>query len=170
MSCKPDNPNQLEGGLDVIERNTDYSDLPQNIQTYSDTTYLSAYSEIYSQTKLRKIPLTVTLSIRSGSFIDTTIINRITYYNTNGEIVKEYLKKPVLLKPMQSIDYVVPATPKSEGLNDTNGGTGAHFIVDWGAKYNTQPIMQCVMHGAVSNHSVSFVVPGKSIALRNVIQ
>ena len=108
------------------------------------------------------------LSIRSGSFTDTTIINAITYYDTEGSIVKEFLKKPVLLKPMQSIDYIVGISKKTEGAPKSRGGTGAHFIVDWGAKYNTQPIMQCVMHGSHGNNSVSFVVPGKSIATRNI--
>lgn len=172
LNCTPTDPNISEDGLDVIERNTDNSEVYHPAQAYTDTTYLSAYSEIYSQTKLRTIPLTVTLSIRSGSFTDTTIINKITYYDTDGKIVKEYLKKPVLLKPMQSIDYIVPIMKNNDTISNKNirGGTGAHFIVDWGARYNTQPIMQCVMHGSTSNHSVSFVVPGKSIAVRNVIR
>lgn len=168
INCTPADPNKSEDGLDVIERNTDNSELAQSHQAFTDTTYLSAYSEIYSHTKLRTIPLTVTLSIRSGSFTDTTIINKISYYDTDGKIIKEYLKRPVLLKPMQSIDYIVPIVKASENVPDLRGGTGAHFIVDWGAKYNTQPIMQCVMHGFSANHSVSFMVPGKSIAVKNI--
>lgn len=168
ISCTPSDPNKSEDGLDIIERNSDNNDVPKGIQVYSDTTYLSAYSEIYSHTKLRTIPLTVTLSIRSGSFTDTTVINKITYYDTDGNILKEYLKRPVLLKPMQSIDYIVSIAKESENGQYLRGGTGAHFIVDWGARFNTQPIMQCVMHGFSGHHSVSFMVPGKSIALRNI--
>ncbi|MFT4536647.1 MAG: hypothetical protein ACJA1A_002627 [Saprospiraceae bacterium] len=168
FNCTPADPNKSEDGLDAIERNTDHSEVIQIKQSFTDTMYLSAYSEIYSHTKLRTIPLTVTLSIRSGSFTDTTIINKISYYDTNGKIIKEYLKKPVILKPMQSIDYIVPIAKESENTPNLRGGAGAHFIVDWGAKYNTQPIMQCVMHGFSANHSVSFMVPGKSIAVRNI--
>lgn len=168
VGCAPQDPNLDESGKDIIERNTDASSVPTGDQYYTDTTYLPAYSEIYSQTKLRTIPLTVMLSIRSGSFTDTTIINTISYYDTNGEILKEYLTKPVILKPMHSIDYIVPLNNKNSKETTKRGGTGAHFIVDWGAETNTQPIMQCVMHGSVGNHSVSFVVPGKSIATRNV--
>lgn len=168
IGCTPQDPNQDESGKDFIERNTEIRTISTKDQYYADTTYLSAYSEIYSQTKLRTIPLTVMLSIRSGSFTDTTIINKITYYDTDGEILKEYLAKPIILKPMQSIDYIVALNSKENKEPQKRGGTGAHFIVGWGAKRNTQPIMQCVMHGSIGNHSVSFMVPGKSIASRNV--
>ncbi len=168
LSCYTSDPNKAADGLDAIERNTDHSIAPIVAQKYTDTTYISAYSEIYSQSVLKTIPLTIILSIRSGSFTDTTIINKITYYDTDGKIVKEYLKKPVRLKPMQSIDYIVAIPKTTEGIPTNRGGTGAHFIVDWGAKYNTQPIMQCIMHGSHGSNSVSFMVPGKSISTRNI--
>jgi hypothetical protein len=168
INCTPEDPNKSMDGVDIMEKNASYDSILYSGQYYRDTTYISAYSEIYSKTKLTNIPLTVMLSIRSGSFTDTTIINAITYYDTEGTIVKEYISRPILLKPMQSIDYIValPRNAKSEPKN--RGGIGAHFIVDWGAKYNTQPIMQCVMHGAHGSNAISFMVPGKSIATRNV--
>ena len=76
MNCTSLDPTIATGGLEAIERNIDF-DLIQ--QVFTDSTDISAYSEIYSQTKLSTIPLTITLSIRSGSFTDTAIINAITY-------------------------------------------------------------------------------------------
>ena len=168
FSCTPHDPNQDESGVDIIQRNTIPSIGTLEDHNYADTTYLAAYSEVYSQIIQRTIPLTITLSIRSGSFTDTTFIKKITYFDTEGKIIKEYLNDVVILKPMQSIDYIVPLTPKSSELEVSRGGIGAHFVVEWGAKYNTQPIMHCLMHGSINNQSVSFVVPGKSISLRNV--
>ena len=68
---------------------------------------------------------------------------------------------------MKSIDYIVGISPKTVGNQKNRGGIAAHIIVQWDARYNTQLILQYVMLGGHGNNSVSFMVPGKSIALRN---
>ena len=63
-----------------------------------------------------------------------------------------------MLKPMQSIDYVI------EEDNEI-GGTGANFIVNWGAKSShLKPIFQGVMISTNRNQSASFITDGISIS------
>jgi len=70
--------------------------------------------------------------------------------------VKSLVSKTLILPPMQSIDYVIDR-------DDTSGGTGANFIVTWGAHRDTKPMFQAVMIGTTGQHGLSFVTNGISI-------
>ncbi len=59
--------------------------------------YVPAYSHIYSGNKERPFLLTVTLSIRN---IDPTHLIKITlvdYYETQGNLLKEFINKPIII-------------------------------------------------------------------------
>lgn len=154
-SCIEVNPNVNKKGEDVMETHLRYTDI--SIQDYQDTVYVPIYSEIYSGHRQKKILLTATLSIRSTSMVDTTYINSIDYYNTEGKLVNNYIDKTLILGPMESIDYVIER-------EDTSGGTGANFLVAWGAKRNTKPLFQAVMISTTGQHGLSFIADGVSLA------
>ncbi len=153
-SCNQKNPNLDTTGEDILDANLSYVDDISLI--YHDTVYVPIYSDIYAESKLSSILLTATLSIRNTSLNDTTYISSIDYYNTNGELVRSYLDRTLLLRPMQSIDYVIDRS-------DASGGSGANFIVTWGANKNTKPIFQAVMITTQGQHGISFVVDGVSL-------
>jgi hypothetical protein len=88
--------------------------------------------------------------------VDTTYINDIDYYDTNGKKVKSFIDQTLILGPMQSIDYVIER-------DDNSGGTGANFLVTWGAEKNTKPLFQAVMIGTSGQHGLSFIVDGISL-------
>lgn len=157
-SCLESNPNLDEDGKDVIESKEIYSDV--NNFPFRDTVYVPIYSDIYSETKDYRTNLTATLSIRNTSLFDSIYVEAIDYYDTNGTLVHRYLTRTILLKAMQSIEYVIAE-------DDVKGGTGANFIVNWGAsKSDVKPIFQGVMISTSGQQGLSFVTEGVSISRR----
>ncbi len=157
VSCgESPNPNLNKKGEDVLEANETY--FPDAKLTHHDTTYVPIYSDIYSGSFHMKILLTATLSIRNTSLYDSIFINDVDYYDTAGKKVRSYLKgKQLLLLPMQSIDYVIEE-------EDKTGGTGANFIINWGATTNkVNPIFQGVMISTSTQQGISFLTQGVSI-------
>lgn len=154
LSCGIPNPNINKQGEDIIESHLSFTDKSE--QNYIDTVYIPIYSDIYSESRLKSTLLTATLSIRSTSLTDTTFINKIDYYNTQGDLVKSFIEQTLVLEPMQSIDYVIDR-------DDNTGGVGANFLVTWGAKTHTNPIFQAVMVGRSGQHGMAFMTNGISI-------
>ncbi|MBN1927783.1 MAG: DUF3124 domain-containing protein [Prolixibacteraceae bacterium] len=130
---------------------------------YSEILYVPVYSDIYHVDGTRRFALTTTLSIRNTSQTDSAYILATDYYDSYGRLMKKYLKKPILLIPLESIEYVVEGTNKS-------GGAGANFIVEWGAKnYSDQLLVQSVMIGTTEKQGISFLSEAKVIESSNLI-
>ncbi|MDB4293256.1 DUF3124 domain-containing protein [Maribacter sp.] len=119
--------------------------------------YVPIYSDIYSQTKDVRFQLTATLSIRNISPTDTLFINTVNYHNTVGDKVRSYVTQPIFLKPLETLDYVIEQ-------EDTEGGTGANFIIDWAAKKELKPLFQAVMIGVVGQQGFAFTTEGIAIS------
>lgn len=155
-SCMESNPNLNEAGQDIIEAKEMYSDVKD--LPFRDTVYVPIYSDIYSETKDYRMNLTATLSVRNTSLFDPIYVEAIDYYDTNGTLVHRYLERTILLQAMQSIEYVIEE-------DDVKGGTGANFIVNWGAlKGDVKPIFQGVMISTSGQQGLSFVTEGVSIS------
>ena len=117
----------------------------------SQTLYVPIYSHIYSGMKGRPFDLAATLSIRNTDPKYPITVVSITYYDSDGKLVKDYLTAPVPLKPLQSTRYII-----TEG--DRTGGSGANFIVKWKASRKVNPpIVEGVMIGTSSGQGISFV-------------
>lgn len=153
VGCLDTNPNMNASGQDVIQTHLGYTDV--STQQYQDTVYIPTYSNIYSEHRGKTMLLTSTLSIRNTSLKDTTYINSIEYYNTEGQLVRSYIDQTLILGPMQSIDYVIDR-------EDDTGGTGANFLVTWGADKDTKPLFQAIMISTFGPHGLSFVTNGVS--------
>ncbi|MDA9761699.1 DUF3124 domain-containing protein [Desulfobacterales bacterium] len=119
--------------------------------------YVPAYSHIYSGSKERPFLLTVTLSIRNIDPKHLITITLIDYYETQGNLLKKFIDKPVALNPLESLRYVIPEKDKS-------GGSGANFIVEWHSdKPINRPIIESIMIGAQSSQGISFTSRGQEI-------
>jgi hypothetical protein len=154
-SCEEPSPNVNEAGEDVLEVNMVYVD--DVALTYRDTIYIPIYSDIYSENRHVKFNLTATLSIRNTSLQDSIYIEDIDYYDSHGNLVRHYLDNVLLLIPMQSIEYVIEE-------DDNVGGTGANFMVNWGATHaGVKPIFQGVMISTHEQQSISFITQGVSV-------
>ncbi len=118
--------------------------------------YVPIYSDIYNQTRDTRTLLTATLSIRNTSLKDSLFVSKIDYYNTEGDLVRSYIDSPIYLTPMESIDYVIEQ-------QDTSGGSGANFLIDWYSKKQLNPLFQAVMVGGLGAQAFSFTTEGLEI-------
>lgn len=120
-----------------------------------NTVYVSVYSNIYSAPKAVRLELATMLSLRNTDPKNSITILKADYYDTAGKLVDSYIKKPFVLKPLESTYIYLKEY-------DKRGGPGANFIVKWQAeKKVNQPIIEAIMFSA--RHGVSFVCPGQII-------
>lgn len=121
------------------------------------TIYVPAYSHIYSGVQGKPFSLTVTLSIRNidpNYEIEITVVD---YYQTKGTLQKRQLDQPVMLRPLDSIRFIIPE-------RDKGGGSGANFIVEWESRKSVNPpIVESIMIGAKSQQGISFSSRGRAI-------
>lgn len=117
--------------------------------------YVPAYSHIYSGDRERPFLLTVTLSIRNIDPRARITVTVVDYYETQGRLLKKYIERPLTLKPLESLRYVIPQSDKA-------GGSGANFIVEWQAEQLVNPpIVETVMIGTQSQQGISFISRGQ---------
>lgn len=149
-SIPPGQP--TSGAISIVE--TPVADL--DLVT-GQVVYIPAYSDIYSG-KNRTIDLTITLSVRNTDFEHAIVITSIRYYDTHGNLVREYLEQPLQLGPMASSHVVI-------GADDETGGVGANFIVEWGATVSVyEPVIEAVMINTASQQGLSLISPGRVIS------
>ena len=121
---------------------------------HTEQVYIPIYSDIYFVDARHTFSLTATLSIRNTSFKDSIYIFSIDYYNSGGQKVRRYNESTLLVKPMESVEFVV------EDKDDT-GGVGANFVVEWAAKSGSQrPYFQGIMIGTTGQQGISFTTEG----------
>lgn len=118
--------------------------------------YAPVYSHIYTESGTSALLLAATLSVRNISYTDSFYVTDVIYYGSQGELLKHYLKTPVLLKPLHAIEFIVERT-------ESKGGAGANFVVKWGssATLANEPLIQTIMNE--QGMGVSFVTNGIGI-------
>jgi hypothetical protein len=122
------------------------------------TVYVPIYSHIYHYNSQDNVMnLSATLSIRNTDLTNSIIITSVRYYDSDGKLIRQDIKSPVELKPLASTDFFIAA-------DDTSGGSGANFIVEWVAEKTVyEPVIEAVMISTSSSQGISFVSPGKII-------
>ena len=119
------------------------------------TIYVPAYSSIYTSDRAHRFDLAVTLSVRNTDQDHPMILTKARYYDQDGQVIREYLKKPLRIGPMASTEFFVSES-------DTKGGVSASFLVEWVAEQSiTAPVVESVMVGTLSGQGVSFTCPGR---------
>ena len=121
------------------------------------TVYVPIYSHIYSGVKGRPFDLAATLSIRNTNPQDSITLVAVKYYDSDGKLVEDYLKKPKQLNALVSARYIITEDNKA-------GGSGANFIVVWNSDQKVNPpIIEAVMIGTHSGQGISFLSRGQVI-------
>ncbi|WP_114700447.1 DUF3124 domain-containing protein [Psychrobacter proteolyticus] len=125
--------------------------------SYQQTFYVPIYSDIYSDSENQKVLLSATLSVRNTTLDKPLYINKIDYYNTNGDFVKSYIDGPIELPPMATLNYIIEK-------EDDSGGSGANFIIDVeGVDETVKPVIEAVMIGNFSNKGFAFSTEGTPV-------
>jgi hypothetical protein len=123
------------------------------------TIYVPAYSRVYGAASgtNKLIEFSTTLRIDNTSSSKPLVIERIEYYDTAGRLVQSYLKDPIAMRPLGTIEVIIPA-------EDVRGGAASNFIVTWaGAGPIAEPMVEAVMIGSQENTSYSFISTGRPI-------
>jgi hypothetical protein len=117
-------------------------------------TYLPVYSHIYHIHEHRAFDLTITVSIRNISLTDTVFILKADYYNTVGENIRQYIKTPIFLLPLETLEIVIEQ-------KDSEGGSGANFVFDWAKRHEKNPpLFEAVMISTEGQQGLSFTTKG----------
>jgi len=154
ISCEPQNELSSVDPVNWKNRMVTHT-LPTNLTHGS--TYLSVYSQIYSQTEHRKINLTAVVSLRNTSRKDTLYINKAEYFDTDGTSIRTYFNKTIFIKPMETVEIIIDEIDKS-------GGTGANFLFDWFIKEGSnKPLFEGVMLSTSGQQGLSFTTKGHDL-------
>lgn len=156
FACERPNPNTTQTGEDELKTLELGRALTKSDKKYQDVIYIPIYSDIYIDKVNQSSLLSATLSVRNTSFNDSLFISKIDYYNTAGNLVRSYVKQPIVLSPMASINYVIEKEDKA-------GGHGANFIVELSSDNDVKPLIQAIMIGEDGNKGFSFSTDGYSI-------
>lgn len=151
VSCQEQSKRAFIKPVNWEERSASSSRINQLEQA---STYLSVYSEIYQFSDRQTYDLTATISMRNINSTDTVFIMKADYYNTHGDLIRSYIKEPVYINPMETIEVVI-------GQEDQEGGTGANFIFDWATTETAHaPVFDAVMISTSGQQGLSFTTQG----------
>jgi hypothetical protein len=124
---------------------------------YKEIDYIPVYSDIYYLDGTKRFLLTTTLSVRNISLTDSSYILSAVYNDSYGKQLRNYSSVPILLKPLESIEFVIEDKEKK-------GGAGASFILEWGSsRYANQMLIQSVMIGTATQQGISFTAKAEVI-------
>jgi hypothetical protein len=130
--------------------------LSEDRLTEGQVVYVPAYSHVYYHGG-RPCLLETLLSIRNTDPSRPIYIGSVRYYDTGGELKTTYVRQPVRLRPLETLEFLVEE-------QDTAGGSGANFIVEWMAEEPvSEPLIETVMVGSVGTHGVSFARSGRAL-------
>jgi hypothetical protein len=130
--------------------------LPADAVAKGRAVYVPAYSHIYSSGGAAVL-LETTLSVRNTDPEHPIRIDRVRYFDGDGNLIRELAEEPLVLRPMQTVSFLVEQ-------QDTAGGSGANFVVEWSAqKQINRPIVEAIMTG---DAGLSFKSRGEPIDRR----
>ncbi|NJM88841.1 MAG: DUF3124 domain-containing protein [Hydrococcus sp. RU_2_2] len=154
--------NQSHSQADRTKQSQKLVTLDKNFKmVMGQTIYVPVYSHIYHQDKKQTFDLAATLSIRNIDLGNPIVITSVRYYDSDGKLVKKYIEHPIEIAALASVDFVVDT-------NDTSGGSGAKFIVEWVAQTEvSEPAIEAIMIGSSFQQGISFISPGRVIKSSN---
>ncbi len=128
--------------------------LPTDSTLVQGATYLPSYSQIYTETEHRLFDLTGTISIRNINLRDTVYIRRAAYYDTQGQLVRDYFAEPIYLAPMETVSIIID-------MRDRKGGTGDNFYFEWSTPREVhEPLFEGVYISTYGQQGISFSTRG----------
>ncbi|MBO0341849.1 MAG: DUF3124 domain-containing protein [Allomuricauda sp.] len=156
LSCAEKSKEEVSS-IDPVNWNNRMAEIANLDSLVNGTSYLSIYSEIYSETEHRTHNLTSTISMRNTNLKDTVYINKAEYFDTKGSPIRTYFDRPIYIKPMETVEIVIDE-------KDRSGGTGANFLFQWSIKPNShEPYFEGVMISTSGQQGLSFTTQGQRV-------
>lgn len=128
------------------------------------TLYLPIYSHIWHGNKIVdgkypvKSQVSALVSIRNTSLKTPIRITTARYYSTDGKLLKEFLPKPVEIGAMGTLELFVER-------KESEGGSGANFIIQWDAASTTNPPVVEAVHADIKGGgpALTFITTARPI-------
>lgn len=141
-----------------IPINTESIELSSDFQpVIGEIIYLPIYSNIYHSNQKRLHNLGITITVHNTDLENNIIIKSFKYYDTQGNLIENYIQNPVSLKPLASTNLFIAD-------NDTRGGIGSNFLIEWVADQKvSSPKAEAIMLSTASTQGISFTSQGKVI-------
>lgn len=123
--------------------------------------YVPVYSHIYQRDQERTFNLTTTLSIRNTDPEHSFVITRVSYYDSEGKFIENYVDSKETVGPLASTSYVIEE-------RDLRGGVGANFLVNWRSEEPIiPPVIEAVNISTSNQQGISFLSVGRVIKERS---
>lgn len=130
------------------------STIPVDKLVVNKSVYVPVYSHIYFENRRRTVELAETVSFRNTDSQNAVVLRSVNYYGSDGKRLRSYLAQPIEVGPFATADFVVTRT-------DISGGTGANFVINWGATSEVSPpIVEAIMISCGPSRNLSFVSRG----------
>lgn len=159
LACNSQDQKQIPSGSretqklrPVVKNDTTFSRLHSSS---GQTIYVPVYSHIYQLNQRKTFNLTATLSFRNADLNRTITLTQVLYYDSEGNLVKNYLEDSLQIAPLASTSFVIEE-------NDLRGGVGANFIVAWKSEIPAYPpVVEAVMISTSQQQGISFTSVGR---------
>jgi hypothetical protein len=126
-------------------------------KAFAETIYVPAYSRIFSFPDRSEL-LAATLTVHNVDPQTPLTVTKVDYHGEDGKLLKSILDAPLRLEPLGSASFLVPS-------NDTTGGVGANFLVEWSADQGAlSPLTEAVMVTGPGTPGPSFTSRGRVIS------
>ncbi len=151
LACEPKPPEY--SSVDPNNWDIRRAELPTDSLS-TGATYLSSYSQIYTESEHRKFDLTGTISIRNINPRDSIYLSSARYYGTGGELVRTYFEQPIHLAPLETVAIIIDS-------HDREGGTGDNFYFEWATRPGLhEPLLEGVFISTYGQQGISFTTRG----------
>jgi hypothetical protein len=157
LGCQNKVP-EINQTINYPSHSYNYVTLDTSLLRYNEIDYVPVYSDIYHLDGRQRFLLTSTISIRNISLKDSAYLLTAKYNDSYGKLLRHFVERPILLKPLEAIEFVI------EDKED-KGGAGASFIVEWGTNhFSKQLLIQGVMIGTAGQQGISFTTKAEVIS------
>ena len=129
------------------------------------TVYLPVYSHVYhgdlgKDNKPQQTLVSTHVSIRNTDPQTPIRLVSARYYDTQGKLVRSYVNTQVTIPALGTYELFVPRT-------DTDGGSGANFLIVWTAETAANPPIIEALHADIREaRTLMFVTTGQPIKTR----
>lgn len=125
--------------------------------------YLPIYSSIWHgdthplKGEPMKSNMSALVSIRNTSQKSPIKIISARYYNTEGKLLREFVRPPKMILPLGTLELFIEKSEKE-------GGSGANFLIEWEAEAATNaPIVEAVHIDNQPSRPYSFITNARVI-------
>lgn len=133
------------------------------VLSQGQTLYLPVYSHVWHGNRVidgrhpMKNLMSVLVSVRNTSLKTPIRLLFARYYNTDGKLLKDYVRTPQTIAPLGTFELFVEQ-------RESEGGSGANFILQWDASRPTNPpVVEAVHVDIQGNRTLSFTTTARAI-------